>query len=1038
MNYIGTITSDTLVGSDADDYIEANDGDDVLDGRRGNDYIVGGGGRDVFVFAPGDGWDYIADFSPGTGGDVLDLRAYTNIVNFSELLSSAVQDGNDLVIALGDSADVRLQGVLKSSLHSENILLSTVQSETPTATNSYGENYTGTDQSDYYVGTAYNDVVDGGHGNDYLLGGNGRDTFLLRRGSGFDYIADFTPGAGGDILDLREWGDITDINSILNAASDQQGDVTLHLSATDTVRLEGVSRSQLAGSNLFLVNGSTGVGTGEQPEEVVGTSSFVGSAGKDNYYGTPGYDTINGNGGDDYFEGRAGRDTFILTLGNGHDYIGDFKPGVGGDILDLRMWTQIPTFEDFTGNLIEDNYGVTLLLDSQNTVRLNGVSLSALTRENVLTAAPAVSVVGEVVSGGQGGEFLIGTSGNDTLYGQGGFDWIKGGGGSDVFVYDADSGHDQIDDFTAGVGGDIIQISGDLSDITSTSLISQAVYRDGNTFLRLNDRTTIHLTGVAPAELEDENIVITSGEPEVFDANPKFLDMPTFKAYSNYVEVLPPILVPGSPLDEPILLDGWVIGGGTGWGDVYTPGTNDGQVVGEALVFFNEVHKANVTNTLGMEWTNGFLSSLQQISPNIIETASRTIESAFKAFMYADQVAQTNDVTALTVIRDIGQWFNPRDPDHYSPFLEFTLSGKATSPIAALGHYLYGNGETLTLPLEDVGLNFTADEIPGLLQSLAEGRQPGIYPVSEVTAYSTDRDSLIAYDILGDITLRHVGTLQIFEDYSWDYKGVVRAFHDQYDFNPSDRDWSKEGATWLGSLLPGTVFQIAMPGELDVHFSGPPTVTIAPVIINGGEGNDNLGGNAGNDAITGLGGDDVISTGAGNDLVFGNQGNDIINAGFGSDTVHAGQGDDIIYSGSGDDSISANIGGDLVYGNEGHDIIFGNQGNDTIYGGRGNDTIFAGLDSDMIYGDIGSDALWGDIGSDTLVGGADADRFNFNPNTNHDVIQDFNFAEGDRISLNGLGYSLVYSSAGMVINLSDGGSVLLAGYFPVENERIFV
>lgn len=69
---IGGIQADVLSGDAGNDVIKGDPngsffgGSDMLSGGPGNDILMGGMGADTFVFAPGDGMDIIAGFSPGS------------------------------------------------------------------------------------------------------------------------------------------------------------------------------------------------------------------------------------------------------------------------------------------------------------------------------------------------------------------------------------------------------------------------------------------------------------------------------------------------------------------------------------------------------------------------------------------------------------------------------------------------------------------------------------------------------------------------------------------------------------------------------------------------------------------------------------------------------------------------------------------------------------------------------------------------------------------------------------------------------------
>jgi Ca2+-binding RTX toxin-like protein len=254
----------------------------------------------------------------------------------------------------------------------------------------------------------------------------------------------------------------------------------------------------------------------------------------------------------------------------------------------------------------------------------------------------------------------------------------------------------------------------------------------------------------------------------------------------------------------------------------------------------------------------------------------------------------------------------------------------------------------------------------------------------------------------------------------------------------------------------------------------------------GGEGADTMLGARGNDTLRGFGGDDILDGENGHDLLWGGTGNDTIYGGSGNDLIGGGSGDDLLYGGPDNDTIFGAAGNDTIFGEGGHtrlwggpgdDLIYGSaeggrlgggSGNDTIIGGPGNDTIFGGAVSgndlidggggnDVIYGgpddDIiqggagddflgggpGADRLRGGPGSDTLRGGADADTFVFLDADDSMLIEDFSFAEGDRLELDsllwggGLTASQVLGAYGrataesIILDFGSGDMVTLAG-----------
>ncbi len=84
--------NDTLLGNAGNDNLQGGAGDDLLVGGSGNDSLIGGDGIDIFALEAGDegtsstaAVDTIADFTVGTGGDILDLSDILINENLSSL-----------------------------------------------------------------------------------------------------------------------------------------------------------------------------------------------------------------------------------------------------------------------------------------------------------------------------------------------------------------------------------------------------------------------------------------------------------------------------------------------------------------------------------------------------------------------------------------------------------------------------------------------------------------------------------------------------------------------------------------------------------------------------------------------------------------------------------------------------------------------------------------------------------------------------------------------------------------------------------------
>ena len=77
----------------------------------------------------------------------------------------------------------------------------------------------------------------------------------------------------------------------------------------------------------------------------------------------------------------------------------------------------------------------------------------------------------------------------------------------------------------------------------------------------------------------------------------------------------------------------------------------------------------------------------------------------------------------------------------------------------------------------------------------------------------------------------------------------------------------------------------------------------------------------------------------------------------------------------------------------------------TLTGTNGPDFLRGSSDNDLIDGRGGADLIEGDPGDDRMTGGGGADVFIFVRKHGHDVITDFNPAEGDNIRFSSVGFS---------------------------------
>ncbi len=330
------------------------------------------------------------------------------------------------------------------------------------AVSAVGQTITGTNGNDTLTGTSGNDtisglngadILDGLAGNDLLNGGDGSDE--LNGGDGDDILIG---GAGADILDGGLGLDVASYETASSAVyvhmldeAQNTGDATGD-TYTDIENLRGSAFND----TLIATDENNSVWGGE------GNDVLLGLLGNDTLYGEDGADELHGGEGNDHLIGGAGNDELFgdegndtLDGGEGDDY---FVASSGNDIL--------------IGGTGEDE--------------LHGGD------DN------------DQISGGAGEDLLYGDDGDDVLDGGADDDFLSGGNGSDTFVFKAGYGSDFIADFTLGLGGDVIELSG-FGISSFTALQSVMEEWGGNTFLNFGDGSELILQDVANSQLSSDD-----------------------------------------------------------------------------------------------------------------------------------------------------------------------------------------------------------------------------------------------------------------------------------------------------------------------------------------------------------------------------------------------------------------------------------------------------------------------------------------------------------------------------------------------------
>ncbi|MBB4193074.1 Ca2+-binding RTX toxin-like protein/formiminotetrahydrofolate cyclodeaminase [Rhizobium aethiopicum] len=339
----GTAGNDTLAGTP--------DGDTFI-GGTGDDRYNSGTGSDIYVYAKGDGSDYIDDQSSSTVD--IDVLRFTNLnasdVTFSRsgLHSIITVNETGAIITLDEqfysaTANYGLERIQfadgtiwdRTQIQAASWIRGTVGNDT----------VTGTGGNDTLYGDAGNDTLFGNDGNDILIGGDGDDA--LRGGTGDDNLAG---GAGLDSFDGGSGFDTADFS---------------YSTAAWTLDLQ---------QGKALSSGTT--------ETMVSIEALMGGTGDDILVGSSGANRLEGYLGNDTLTGGAGDDAFVFKAGFGHDTLTDFTAGAASvDVLDIST----SLFSDFAAVMAAaSQVGADTLItyDANNSITLKNVGLTSLHQDD--------------------------------------------------------------------------------------------------------------------------------------------------------------------------------------------------------------------------------------------------------------------------------------------------------------------------------------------------------------------------------------------------------------------------------------------------------------------------------------------------------------------------------------------------------------------------------------------------------------------------------------------------------------------------------
>ena len=1002
---------DDLVGSDGADTLAGNAGANLLVGGAGLDRLLGRGGADTLL---GDGYDeasYLGDTvgvavslldGTGTGGDaegdvltgIRDLQGgngndtLTGDAGFNQLDGFV---GDDLLIG-GPGADVLLGGAGNDTVSYAGMQAG-IDASIAVGGASDGDLYYD-NGIEAIIGGAGDDTLTGDHRANMLAGGEGDD--ILEGGVGNDLLQ----GEGGD--DFIATGGLVDVDTLSGG------------SGTDTLSLlfspPGAAVDLAAGTLHFTGGATSSIDGFEVVFATAGGDTLLGDAADEAFSGLDGNDSIDGRGGDDTIAGGFATNTLQGGAGNDLILVDSSTDQVdGGSGQDTVSWAdlQFGLFGDYEPVLL----GVWWLSGANGRNSVAGAeALILTTHDDSIFDDEGIDLL---ISGNGGSDRIDAGLGFDvidyrwtgdavTLYLDGiatathgaatdtllGFEGAIGGGGADTFqgtifgnLLDGGAGADSItgngglDTLRGGAGNDTL--AGDALTALSEGGEGADLLTGGGADMRGGSGNDTLIGGIFASNMQggegDDWLLPDIGADTVdggagfdtVDYSPLAIGMDTSGVTAIAIE-----RVVGSAQGDRLKLvtslgihylgaggnDTMIGGGGAD--------TLDGGADTDTAAFEQAAAASLATGTATVA---GVTDQLIGIEVLLGSAANDTLEGGSAAETL--QGAAGNDILLGSPGDDVLDGGADIDTADY---------GNAAAPVliqlGVIGQAVQASGTDTLFGIENATGSAGDDTIYGTIG--AEVLKGGAGDDSLMPDLGQDTiDGGTGYDRLS------YGNLVV----AIDTDGVV--------------------ATGIEAVS-GTIYDDRLILPL-----------LADAVIDGGGGNDTLGGTRGASIFVGGIGTDMVTyeasevrivldlaAGTGVHALIGPDGKALLVDGvlqFGTDQfveveIFAGSNeDDSMQGGDGDEELRGTGGLDNIRGGGGNDSILGGThgvpislagslldgegGNDTVIGGGPGDSLYGGAGNDLVR--VGATALvdWtaaviqGGEGNDTLIGGAKAD-----------------------------------------------------------------
>lgn len=473
-----------ITGTNAGETLSGTTDADRINGRKGDDILRGLAGDDTYVWAPGDGNDFIYETQTASF-DILELGA--GVLPEGVMLSRPSNASTGaLILTIAATGET-------ITLANQFNYISTTGSVTPipsideirfangtvwTARDLENHFLRSTDGDDFIQGfTRRMDRLDGGAGNDLLRGLSHFDTYVFGRGYGIDTIddsTDFTEPFPGDIIEFK--ADIAPTDLIFERQENETRvsngvDVILQVAGTDDRlivqnRAESFEVINFAGSHVYWTMAYVH-SRYEQAHSTSGDDNFIRldeklvetGAGDDRIVGPIRGAELHGGGGSDTYVFKAG--------GYNRDVIFESGSLADLDIIEFAEAFEPEWLEVFTAangrDLILAPPGGARIIVKDALVAANfgidGITFKDGTmwdRATLVSKAVPLMSAATFVTGGAADETLTGTG---TFDGGAGADILQGAGDEDTYLYRVGSGDDQIIE-GYGQGSDTLRLQG--------------------------------------------------------------------------------------------------------------------------------------------------------------------------------------------------------------------------------------------------------------------------------------------------------------------------------------------------------------------------------------------------------------------------------------------------------------------------------------------------------------------------------------------------------------------------------------------------